>query len=53
MDIREFVGGMEVVSGRCKLAVDEWALLITPSLFRIISGFSGLCAGCGDCPPYP
>lgn len=52
IDIREFVGGIELVSGRSRLSLEELTLLIPP-LFLPILGFSGLGVGCevGVCPP--
>jgi hypothetical protein len=42
MDIREFVGGIELVSGRSRLIADESTLLAPMLLLRVRFGFSGL-----------
>ncbi len=49
MDIREFVGGIEVVSVRSRSMVDGLTLLAPLLLLRTMPGFRELWDVCGAC----
>lgn len=53
MLIREFVGGMELVSGRSMSTADELTLLAPTLPRRTMPGFSGLWDASGACAKYP